>query len=102
VLLGDDASVKKLSKLLKDKTYIGQAAARALATIHSSASIAALETALLKSTGNEKMHLQAALDNARFVLPNPVSSVVKNTVVSNPVQHLLKLQDRNGCCKGSH
>ena len=98
-VLGDDASVKKLSKLLKDKTYIGQAAARALATIHSSASIAALETALLKSTGNEKMHLQAALDNARFVLPNPVSSVVKNTVVSNPVQHLLKLQDRMAAAK---
>ena len=98
-VLGDDASVKKLSKLLKDKTYIGQAAARALATIHSSASIAALETALLKATGNEKMHLQAALDNARFVLPNPVSSVVKNTVVSNPVQHLLKLQDRMAAAK---
>ncbi|NBO48884.1 MAG: DUF1080 domain-containing protein [Chitinophagia bacterium] len=98
-VLGDDASVKKLSKLLKDKTYIGQAAARALATIHSSASIAALESALLKATGNEKMHLQAALDNARFVLPNPVSSVVKNTVVSNPVQHLLKLQDRMAAAK---
>ena len=98
-VLGDDASVKKLSKLLKDKTYIGQAAARALATIHSSASIAALETALLKATGNEKMHLQAALDNARFVLPNPVSSVVKNTVVSNPVQQLLKLQDRMAAAK---
>jgi hypothetical protein len=98
-VLGDDASVKKLSKLLKDKTYIGQAAARALASIHSTSSIAALETALLKATGNEKIHLQAALDNARFVLPNSTTPVGKNAEVSNPVQHLLKLQNRMAAAK---
>jgi len=93
-ILGDDAAVKKLSKLLKDKTFIGQAAARALASIHSAASIAALEAALLKATGDQKAHIQAAIDNAKFVLPGITSTTTTSKSNNNFVQQLLKLQDR--------
>ena len=93
-ILGDDAAVKKLSKLLKDKTFIGQAAARALASIHSAASIAALEAALLKATGDQKAHVQAAIDNAKFVLPGLTATTTTSKPNINSVQQLLKLQDR--------
>jgi len=93
-ILGDEAAVKKLSKLLKDKTFIGQAAARALASIHSAASIAALEAALGKATGDQKAHIQAAIDNAKFVLPGLTSTPATPKPTLNSVQQLLKLQDR--------
>lgn len=93
-ILGDDAAVKKLSKLLKDKTFIGQAAARALASIHSAASIAALEAALGKATGDQKAHIQAAIDNAKFILPGLTSTPPTPKPNLNTVQQLLKLQDR--------
>ncbi len=93
-ILGDDAAVKKLSKLLKDKTFIGQAAVRALASIHSVASIAALETALAKATGDQKDHIKAAIDNAKFVLPTQAAIKVTPSNRMNEVQHLLNLQDK--------
>lgn len=97
--LGDDAAVKKLSKLLKDETVIGQAAARALASIHSSASMAALQTALSTTTGNQKLHIQAAIDHATFILPNPTSSPLPYKPTINHVQHLLNLEDRMDLAK---
>ena len=92
-LLGDNVAVKPLAALLNDGTYVGNAA-RALALIHSPASIAALTQALAKAKEPASKHIQAALDNANFVLPEikvvqPVKASVKNDV-----QHLLALQDK--------
>ena len=93
-VLGNDAAVKKLSALLKDQTFIGQAAARALATIQSKASIDALETALPKSKETQKEHIQAAINHAKFVLPHSTNVVIKKNTISNKVQLLLQLEDR--------
>ncbi len=92
-LLGEDASIKLLSKLLKDETFGGNAA-RALASIHSQASIAALTNALGNAKGDNKKHIQAALDNVHFVLPEiKIVTPVKEKAISN-AQHLLLLQDK--------
>ncbi len=93
-VIGNDAAIKKLSSLLKDQTFIGQAAARALATIQSKSAIAALETALIKSTDTQKEHIEAAINHAKFILPHSTASTSKKVVISNKVQHLLQLQDR--------
>ena len=66
--LGDDAAVKTLSKLLADETFVGNAA-RALAIIHSEVSVAALNKYLKKADEPARKHIQAALDNVNFVLP---------------------------------
>ena len=97
-LLGDDASVKALSKLLSDETYMGNAA-RALAAIHSDASIAALSKALPKAKEPSKKHIQAALDNVNKVLPNINTVGMTKLISQNPVQHLLLLQDQMDAAK---
>ena len=75
--LGDDAAVKTLTKLLADDTFVGNAA-RALAIIHSEASIAALNKYLLKAGEPARKHIQAALDNVNFVLPEIKSATIAN------------------------
>ena len=92
-LLGDDISVKLLSKLLSDQTFSGNAA-RALATIHSELSIATLNKALLKSKDASRKHIEAALDNANKVLPAIVEPVHKKIAVKTDAQKLLSLQDQ--------
>jgi hypothetical protein len=91
--LGDDAAVKTLSKLLSDETFVGNAA-RALAIIHSEASIAALNNSLKKAGEPARKHIQAALDNVNFVLPEIKSAPIAKKIVQNEVQQLLQLQDQ--------
>jgi Domain of Unknown Function (DUF1080) len=94
-VLGNDAAIKKLAALLKDQTFIGQAAARALATIQTNSAIAALESALTKSKETQKAHIQSAINHAKFVLPNNTATAApKKTAMGNKVQQLLKLEDR--------
>lgn len=97
-LLGDDVSVKLLAKLLSDETFSGNAA-RALATIHSEVSMAALNKALLKANGEAKKHIQAALDNANKVLPAIVEHVHKKMMPQTDAQKLLLLQDQMQAAK---
>ncbi len=94
-LLGDDAAVKPLAKLLNDKTLAGNAA-RALAAIHSDASMAALTAALPKASETNRKHIQSALDNARLVLPEIKRAVTASrpAVAQNKVQQLLQLQQQ--------
>lgn len=92
-LLGDDAAVVPLTKLLKDESYAGNAA-RALAMIHSDAAIAALNAALAKASATVKPHIQAALDNVHFVLPDIKPQVASKKNELNNVQHLLVLQQQ--------
>jgi hypothetical protein len=91
--LGDDVSVKLLAKLLSDETFSGNAA-RALASIHSDLSIGSLKKALLKSSGEAKKHIEAALDNANKVLPAIVEPVHKKILPQTDAQKLLLLQDQ--------
>ena len=91
--LGDDAAVKTLTKLLADDTFVGNAA-RALAIIHSEASIAALNKYLLKAGEPARKHIQAALDNVNFVLPEIKSATIAKKIITNDVQQLLQLQDQ--------
>lgn len=97
-LLGDDVAIAPLTKLLTNETFAGNAA-RSLAFIHSPASIEALKKALEKAKDPARKHIQAALDNANFVLPE--IKVVKpvNTTVKNDVQQLLSLQDQMDAAK---
>lgn len=92
-LLGDDVAVKPLAALLNDSTYAGNAA-RALALIHSPSSIDALTKALPKAKEPASKHIQAALDNAKFVLPEIKVMQPVKAMVQNDVQHLLSLQDK--------
>ena len=95
-LLGDDAAVKLLSSLLKNETFGGNAA-RALASIHSNASKQALTKALKSASGENAKHIQAALDNFNFKLPEiKVLNEKTNPIQASttPAQHLLLLQDR--------
>jgi len=92
-LLGDDAAVKLLSSLLKNETFGGNAA-RALASIHSTASKQALTKALKSASGANAKQIQAALDNFNFILPAiKVASTEKQKATTN-AQKLLGLQDR--------
>lgn len=91
-LLGEDVAVKSLGKYLNQKENCSNAA-RALAAIHSEKSIAALKKALGSATGSEKKHIQAALDNTSMVLPQLGSPIPMQNTISNPVQHLLHLED---------
>ena len=92
-LLGDDASIKLLTKLLKEDGLVGNAA-RALANIRSDASIAILTNALENAKGDNQKQLQAALDNAHFVLPEIISVTPKKEKVTTSAQHLLLVQDK--------
>ena len=98
-VLDNDAVLKKLTALLKDKTFIGQAAARALANIHTDASLAALESALAKAKDGDRQHLEAAISHHKFKLPNQNSLHLIKASNPNHVQYLLKLQDRMSVAK---
>lgn len=90
-LLGNDAAVAPLSKLLS-KDSLADNAARALATIHSSQSIAALKKELTKNPANK--NIQAAL---AYISKLPVAVNQSTTIASatkNQVQQLLDLQDQ--------
>jgi len=92
-LLGDYAAIKLLTKLLKDGNFAGNAA-RALASIHSPAAKLALTKALKSSSEENTKHIQAALDNFNFKLPEiKVASAEKKAAKTN-TQQLLDLQDR--------
>ncbi|MDE3251195.1 MAG: DUF1080 domain-containing protein [Bacteroidota bacterium] len=91
-LLGEDVAVKSLSKYLNREEDCSNAA-RALAAIHSDKSIAALKKALSGASESEKKHIQAALDNASMVLPQIISHTTSKDQETNPVQHLLHLED---------
>ena len=96
-LLGDDASIKLLTKLLKDETFGGNAA-RALASNHSTAAKAALTNALASANNESKKHIQAAIDNVNFILPRienelPGKQFTK-TFRDTYAQRLLLLQDK--------
>ena len=92
-LLGDDASIKLLTKLLKDETFGGNAA-RALASNHSAAAMDALNNALATAKGEQKKHIQAALYNLNFVLPEIKILAPEKTTVVTHAQHILLLQDK--------
>jgi len=95
-LLGDDAAVKLLSSLLKNESFGGNAA-RALASIHSNASKQALVKSLKSATGENAKHIQAALNNFNFKLPEIKALNQKanqNQTSITPAQHLLLVQDR--------
>ena len=97
-LLGDDAAIKSLSKLLSDETFMGNAA-RALATIKSTASIAALQKALPKASVTAKKHIEAALDNVNKALPEIRTVSMSKIIPQNAVQYLLLLQDQMEAAK---
>ena len=97
-LLGDDVSVKLLSKLLSDETFSGNAA-RALASIHSEPSIAALNKALVKASGDSRKQIEAALDNVNKVLPAIVEPIHKKKAAQTDAQILLSLQDQMQAAK---
>ena len=92
-LLGDDAAVKSLSKLLRDDIFVGNAA-RALAMIHSEVSIAVLNKYVSKADDPARKHVQAALDNVNTVLPEIKIIPPAKKIVQNDAQQLLQLQDQ--------
>ena len=92
-LLGDDVSIKLLTKLLRDESFGGNAA-RALASNHSAAAKEALNNALATAKGEQKKHIQAALDNINFVLPEIKILAPEKTTVVTHAQHILLLQDK--------
>ena len=99
-LLGEDVAVKPLATLLADNIYAGNAA-RALAFIHSPASIEALNKALVKSKDPARKHIQAALDNINSVLPEIKVVQPAKKIIQNDVQQLLSLQDQMDAAKNS-
>jgi hypothetical protein len=94
-LLGDDAAVKLLSSLLKNETFSGNAA-RALTSIHTATAKQALTKALKSAAGENAKHVQAALDNFNFKLPEIKITSVEKQTITTPAQKLLSLQDRMG------
>jgi hypothetical protein len=97
-LLGEDVAVKPLAQLLSDQT-LADNASRALAAIHSTHSIAALNRALTNTKDPQRKNIQAALDNINKPLPQ-IRQVQHNAVaVQNPVQTLLALQNRMDAAK---
>jgi hypothetical protein len=97
-LLGDQTSIKPLSKLLKDEVYCG-AAARALATFKTEAATAALNKALSSSKAPFTQQIQAAIDNANFKLPITMTALQPATSIKNKTQQLLDLQDQMAAAK---
>jgi hypothetical protein len=91
--LGDDAAVKTLSKLLADETFVGNTA-RALAIIHSEAAVGALNKYLVNASEPARKHIQAALDNVNYVLPEIKKAPAAKKIIQNEVQQLLQLQDQ--------
>ena len=68
-LVGDDVCIKGLVKKLNDEKLAGPAA-RALASINSHASKAALNKALANANEISRPHIQAAIDFTQYTLPN--------------------------------
>lgn len=97
-LLGDQTSIKPLSKLLKDEVYCGTAA-MALATFKTEAATAALNKALSSSKAPLTQHIQAAIDNANFKLPMTMTSLQPAASTKNNTQQLLDLQDQMAAAK---
>jgi hypothetical protein len=97
-LLGDESSIKPLSRLLKDEVYCG-AAARALATFRTDAATAALNKALSSSKATFTQQIQAAIDNANFKLPVAMTSLQPAVNTKNKTQQLLDLQDQMAAAK---
>lgn len=91
-LLGDDAAIKVLAKLLKDPTFVGNAS-RALASIHSEKALATLKNALDHADALAAPHLKAALENANFILPEIKNNSTKSIVQKNNAKQLLQLKD---------
>ncbi|MEJ7588373.1 MAG: DUF1080 domain-containing protein [Ferruginibacter sp.] len=92
-LLGDDAAVKSLAKLLRDDNYAGNAA-RALAAIRSESAVEVLKNGLVKAREPNAKHIQAALDNVKAALPEIKAGGTIKKTSQNEVQLLLELQDR--------
>ena len=92
-LLGDDAAVKLLSSLLKNETFSGNAA-RALESIHTAAAKQALTKGLKSSSTENAKHIQAALDNFNFKLPEIKITSAEKQTATTPAQKLLLLEDR--------
>lgn len=84
-LLGSDLSVPVLSKLLSDEQWCGPAS-RALATIRSSAAIAALNAKLNSAQGTSQRTIEAALQYVHYQLPS-------STTVDKPLIGLVNMQD---------
>ncbi len=97
-LLGSDAAVKSISNFLSDETLASNAA-RALATIHSDAAIAALNKALAKASETNRKHIQAALNNSQQILPSINSIKLIKLNIPNKAQHLLVLQNQMAAAK---
>ena len=97
-LLGDESAIKPLSLLLTDET-LADNAARALAAIHSNASIAALNKALNTAKDAQKKNIQSALDNVNKALPQIKEFTPKDSFVNNPVQTLLGLENQMDAAK---
>jgi hypothetical protein len=92
-LLGDDAAIKLLSSLLKNETFSGSAA-RALESIHTAAAKQALTKALKSVSIENAKHIQAALDNFNFKLPEIKIASAPKQNATTPAQQLLLLEDR--------
>jgi hypothetical protein len=91
--LGSDVNVKDLEKLLQNDQF-GPRAIRSLATVKSTAAIAALESGLLKASPVIAGHIKAALGHVAAVLPMQQTSSAKPIIAKkNPVQLLLDIQD---------
>lgn len=92
-LLGDDAAVKPLSKLLSDNEQADNAA-RALVTIHSPAAMAALQKALAKAKEPNRKYIETVLNFNKQPLPAIKTAAAIAVEKQNPVQQLLSLQDQ--------
>ena len=97
-LLGDDAGVKALAKLLNDAVFAGNAA-RALAQINTESSKTALNSGLQKVSEQARQQLQAALDHMNSVLPEVKEASITKKTKPNNVQQLLVLEDKMTAAK---
>ncbi len=96
--LGDDMAVKPLVKYLSNEQHAANASL-ALASIKSPAAKAALSKAAVSSKEPMKQQILSALENMEKPLPQTSTSEVKPIAYSNPVQHLLALQNRMDAAK---
>ena len=76
--LRQDVAVKPLEQLLSDKTLVDNAA-RALATINTEKSKAALKRAMTVATGTDLQHIKVALDHTNAVLPQ-INEATKHSI----------------------
>lgn len=76
--LREDVAVKPLEQLLSDKTLVDNAA-RALATINTEKSKAALQKAMTVASGTDLQHIKVALDHMNAKLPQ-INETKKHTI----------------------